>query len=160
MKFDFPDEGIMFIRDCNIPVPDEGLEPGSWWRLMFDGSSNAKGHGIREIITSSTILHIPFIARLCFDCTNNMAEYKACIYDIEAIIDLRIKILELYGDYALVISQVRGEWETRDKKLIMYREHMVKLIPYFDEITFHYIPRGENQLADVLATFPSMFKFK
>ena len=24
MKFDFPDEEIMYIRDCNIPDPDEG----------------------------------------------------------------------------------------------------------------------------------------
>lgn len=37
---------------------------------------------------------------------------------------------------------------------------MVKLIPYFDEITFHYIPREENQLADALATLASMFKVK
>lgn len=89
-----------------------------------------------------------------------MAEYEACIYGIEAIIDFRIKILEVYGDYALVITQVRGDWETPDKKLIPYREHVVKLIPYFDEITFHYIPREENQLVDVIATLESMFKFK
>lgn len=66
----------------------------------------------------------------------------------------------MYGDSALVISQVRGDWETRDKKLIPYREHGVKLIPYFDEITFHYIPREENQLADTLDTLTYMFKVK
>lgn len=70
-----------------------------------------------------------------------MAEYEACIYEIEAVIDLRIKIFEVYGDSALVISQVGRDWENQDKKLIPYREHVVKLIPYFDEITFHYIPR-------------------
>ncbi|XP_050889240.1 uncharacterized protein LOC127094450 [Lathyrus oleraceus] len=89
-----------------------------------------------------------------------MEEYEACIYSIEVTINLIIKILEVYGDYILVISQVRGDWETWDKKLISYREHMVKLIPYFDEITFHYIPREENQLADALATMESMFKVK
>ena len=36
----------------------------------------------------------------------------------------------------------------------------MKLIPYFDEITFHHIPREENQLADALATLASMFKVK
>ncbi|XP_050909952.1 uncharacterized protein LOC127123821 [Lathyrus oleraceus] len=144
IKFDFPDEDIMFIRDCNILGPDEGPEPGSRWTLMFHGASNAKGHGIGEIITSSNDFHIPFTARLCFDCTNNMEEYEACIYDIEAAIDLRIKIFEVYRNSALVISQVRGDWETRDKKLVSYREHVVKLIPYFDEITFHYIPREGN----------------
>jgi ribonuclease HI len=71
---------------------------------MFDGASNARGHGIGVVITSPTGFHLPFSARLCFDCTNNMAEYEACIYSLEVAIDLRIKILEVYGDLALVIS--------------------------------------------------------
>ncbi|XP_050889146.1 uncharacterized protein LOC127094346 [Lathyrus oleraceus] len=159
MKFDFPDEDIMSIRDWSILSPDEGPEPGSRWTLMFDDASNAKGHGIGEIITSLTGFHIPFTTRLYFECTNNMEEYEACIYDIEAAIDLRIKILEVYGD-STVIIQVQGDWETRNKKLIPYQEHVVELIPHFDEITFHYIPREENQLAGALDTLTSMFKVK
>lgn len=160
MKFYCPNEDIMFIQYCYFPCPGEGLEPGSQWMLVFDGASNAKGHGIGEIITSLTGFHIPFTVRFCFDCTNNMAEYEACIYNIEEVIDLRIKFLEVYEDSSLVISQVRGDWETQDKKLIPYRDHMVKQIPYFDEITFHYIPSKENQLVDDIATFISMFKVK
>lgn len=89
-----------------------------------------------------------------------MAEYEACIFGIEASIDLRIKILEVYGDSALVIRQVKGDWEARDHKLILYKEHVLKLVPYFDEIIFHNIPREENQLADALATLASVFKVK
>ncbi|XP_050887099.1 uncharacterized protein LOC127092303 [Lathyrus oleraceus] len=87
-----------------------------------------------------------------------MAEYEACIYGFEVTIDLRIKILEVYDDSAMVISQVKGDWETRDSKLIPYKEHIRKLAPYFDEISFHRIPREENQLEDSLATLASMFK--
>lgn len=36
-----------------------------------------------------------------------MVEYEACIFGIEAAIDLRIKILEIYGDSTLVISQIK-----------------------------------------------------
>ncbi|XP_050890745.1 uncharacterized protein LOC127096181 [Lathyrus oleraceus] len=164
LRFDFPDEDIMFIRYFTIPGfeagPEEGPEPGSRWALMFDGASNARGHGICVIITSPTGFHLPFTARLCFDCTNNMAKYEACIYGLEAEIDLRIKILEVFGDSALVISQVKGNWETRDSKLIPYKEHIIKLIPYFDEFSFHHISREENQLVDALATLASMFKVK
>ncbi|XP_050902813.1 uncharacterized protein LOC127115277 [Lathyrus oleraceus] len=109
LRFDFSDEDIMFIRDFAIPCPEEGPEPGSRWTLVFDGASNARGHGIGAIITSLTGFHLPFTARLCFDYTNNMTEYEACIYDTEASIDLRIKILEVYGDSTLVISQVKGD---------------------------------------------------
>lgn len=86
-----------------------------------------------------------------------MEEYEVCIYGIEATIDLSIKILEMFRDFTLVISQVRGDWETRDKNLVSYKEHIVKQIPYFDEIIFYYISREDNRLADALATLSSMF---
>ncbi|XP_050909175.1 uncharacterized protein LOC127122944 [Lathyrus oleraceus] len=160
MRFEFPDENIMLIRYCNIPGPEEGLEPGSQWTLVFDGASNAHGSGIGAVVTSPTGFHLPFTVRLCFKCTNSMAEYKACIFGIEAAIDLRIIILEVYGDSTLVMSHVKGDWDNRDHKIIPYKKHVLKLIPYFDEITLHHIPREENQLADALATLPSMFKVK
>ena len=37
-----------------------------------------------------------------------MEEYEDCILSIEVVIDLRIKILEVYGDSTLVVSQVKG----------------------------------------------------
>src|ERR1051325_11979983 len=89
-----------------------------------------------------------------------VAEYEACIFGIEAAIDLRIKILAVYGDSALVISQINRNWETRHPNLIPYREYVMKLIPYFKEITFDHISREENNLADALATLASMFKVK
>lgn len=74
LRFDFLNKDIMFIIDFSIPGP----EPGSRWTLMFDGAPNARGHGIGIFITSPTGFHLPFIARLCFECTNNMVEYEAC----------------------------------------------------------------------------------
>ena len=85
---------------------------------MFDGVSNAMGHGIGEILTSPCNTHIPFTTRLCFDCTNNVVEYEACVIGFEATVDLKIKILEVYGDSALVVYQVRGDWDTRHPNLV------------------------------------------
>ncbi|XP_058741390.1 uncharacterized protein LOC131613761 [Vicia villosa] len=161
MHFEFPDENIMCVAETsNSQDQEEGPEPGARWTLVFDGASNALGNGIGVVLTSPTGFHIPFTARICFDCTNNVAEYEACIYGIEAAIDLRIKNLAVYGDFALVISQINGDWETRHPNLIPYREHVVKFAQYFDEITFDHIPREENHLADALATLASMFKVK
>ncbi|XP_050901982.1 uncharacterized protein LOC127108835 [Lathyrus oleraceus] len=160
IRFDFRDEDIMVIRHCETPGTDEEPESGSRWKLVFGGSSNSTGHGIGAIITSPTGYHIPFTARLCFTCTNNMAEYEACILGFDESIDLRIKILKVYGDSALVINQIKGEWGTRNSKIIRYQDHVRKMITYFDEITFHYIPRKENQLVDALATLSSIFKVK
>ena len=59
-----------------------------------------------------------------------------------------------------MISQIKGEWDTKHPNLIPYREHVLTLISYFEEITFEHIPREENQLADALATMSSMFRFR
>ena len=73
--------------------------------MVFNRASNALGNGIGVVIISPEGFHTPFTSRLCFDCTNNMAKYKACILGLKAAIDLRIKHLNVFGDSALVISQ-------------------------------------------------------
>ncbi|XP_012487946.1 uncharacterized protein LOC105801159 [Gossypium raimondii] len=87
-----------------------------------------------------------------------MVEYEACIMGIRAAIERKIKVLEVYGDFALVIYQLKGKWETRDPKLINYRKLVLELIKEFDDITFCYLPRDENQMVDALATLASMIR--
>ena len=82
------------------------------WTLFFDGMSNALGHGIGAVIISPEKEHIPMTARLCFDCTNNMTEYEACAMGIPAAIEFKAKSLSVYDDSALVIHQIKGEWES------------------------------------------------
>lgn len=53
-----------------------------------------------------------------------MAEYEACILGIDEAINLRIKIIELYGYSALVINKNKGEWGNHNAKLIWYRDHV------------------------------------
>ncbi|KAA3461644.1 RNA-directed DNA polymerase (Reverse transcriptase), Ribonuclease H-like protein [Gossypium australe] len=83
---------------------------------------NAICNRIEAILISLNGDHYPFTNKLDFDCTNNMAEYKACIMGIRVAIEHKIKVLEVYGDFALVIYQLKGEWEMRDPKLIDYRK--------------------------------------
>nr|XP_027189420.1 protein NYNRIN-like [Cicer arietinum] len=152
MQCEFPDEDIMNLVE-EIESSDKEK-----WRLVFDGASNALGHGIGAILISPENQFTPFTARLCFDCTNNIAEYEACVMGIKAAIESNVKFLEVYGDSLLVIHQTKGDWETRDSKLIPYHTHIKELTEQFEKITFHHIPREENQLADALATLSSMFK--
>ena len=64
----------------------------------------------------------------------------------------------MYRDSALVIYQSRGEWETRDSKLVPYYKFIKELIKQFEEISFEHLPREENYMADALATLAAMFK--
>ena len=77
---------------------------------------------------------------------------------LQAAIEKKITELIVYGDSALVICQLNGEWETRDSKLVSYQEFIKGLIEQFEEITFKHLLREENYLADALATLATMFK--
>jgi len=153
MQLEFPDEDIMALF-----ATEESTEDERKWTLFFDGFSNALGHGIGAVLISPEKQHIPITARLCFDCTNNIVEYEACVMGIRAVIELKVKRLNVYGDSALVIHQVKGEWETRDHKLIPYKAYIKGMIEHFEDIEFHHISREDNQLADALATLSSMFE--
>ena len=95
-------------------------QDGNMWTSYFDGAFNALGHGIRALLLSPDNQRIPMTVRLCFSCTNNVAEYEACATGIRAAIEFRVRSMNIFGDSALVIHQLNGEWETRDQKLIPY----------------------------------------
>ena len=95
MNFEFLDENIMLITDYEKPGPYDGPEQGSRWTMVFDGASNTLGDRIGVVIIYPEGFHTPFTTRLCFDCTNNMAEYEACIFGLKVVIDLRIKFLSI-----------------------------------------------------------------
>ena len=131
----------MLVNDCEKTGPDEGPEEGSRWSTYFDGAPNALGNGIGTLTISPEGCHTSFTARLCFNCTNNMVEYEACITGLRPAIDLRIKFLSVFGDSALVISQIKGEWDVKHPNLIPYKEYVLTLLPHFEEITFEHFPR-------------------
>ncbi|XP_012453479.1 uncharacterized protein LOC105775513 [Gossypium raimondii] len=153
LDFDFPNEDLM----CMATAEHDSQENHPW-KLNFDGASNAVRNGIGAVLISPNGDHYPFTSKLDFDCTNNMVKYEACIMGIRAAIERKIKTLEVYGDSALVIYQLKGEWETRNLKLISYRKLVLKLTEEFDDITFRYLPRYENQMPNALATLASMIK--
>jgi len=78
MQPEFPDEDIMALFATEEDEDDERK-----WVLFFDGASNALGHGIGAVLISPEKQYIPMTARLCFECTNNIAEYEACVMGSE-----------------------------------------------------------------------------
>ncbi|XP_070035173.1 uncharacterized protein [Nicotiana tomentosiformis] len=84
LKTYFPDEEVMYIDEV-----DHDEKPG--WKLFFDGAANMKGVGIGAVLISETMHHYPVTAQLQFYCTNNMAEYEACILGLRLAIDMSVE---------------------------------------------------------------------
>ena len=105
MSFDFPDEDLMAV----LQIDEEKTPEEDGWKMYFDGASNALGRGVGAMLISFEGNHCLFTAKLNFDCTNNMAEYEACVLGLQAAIEKRIKSLKVYSDSALVICQLNAE---------------------------------------------------
>nr|XP_033514572.1 uncharacterized protein LOC117279188 [Nicotiana tomentosiformis] len=86
----FPDEEVNLVEEV---VQDDS----QIWKLYFDGAVNIKGVGIGTILVSPTGQHYPATARLHFFCTNNTAEYEACIMGLNMAINLNVhELLVMY----------------------------------------------------------------
>ena len=153
MKFEFSGEDLMII----FQIEDESANQ-DMWKLYFDGASNVLGHGIDAILISPEEEYYPFTTRLNFDCTNNVAEYEACIMGLQVAIDKKVKNLKVYRDSALVIYQLQRDWLTRDSRMIFYHKLAKEMVNEFEVINFEYLPREENQMADALATLAAVFQ--
>ncbi|XP_021644842.2 uncharacterized protein LOC110638555 [Hevea brasiliensis] len=149
LDFEFPNEYV------NI-VEEEIGEQSDIWQMYFDGVVNLSGSGIGSVLVSPSGKHFPIAVKLKFECTNNVAKYEACVSGLQAAIEMKIKKLEVYGDSVLIIYPVKGEWQTRDPKLIPYEKYLIELIKKFNEITFTHLSRDKNQFANVLATLVVM----
>ncbi|PKI79383.1 hypothetical protein CRG98_000229 [Punica granatum] len=101
-----------------------------------------KVKAIRELRPPSTAREVR--AKVDFPCTNNMAEYEACILGLQAAIDFKVKELEVFGDSILTIFQTLGQWKTKDEKLVPYHEYLEELAENFEKISFTYTPRINN----------------
>ncbi|XP_070017691.1 uncharacterized protein [Nicotiana sylvestris] len=145
----FPDEEVIHIDKV-----EQDEKPG--WILFFDGAANMKGVRIEAVLISETGHHYPVMAPLRFYCTNNMAEYEACILGLRLAIDMGFKEVLVLGDSDLLEQQIHREWETRDLKLIPYRQCLHDLCQRFRSVEFRHILRIHNEVADALANLASM----
>ncbi|XP_070008894.1 uncharacterized protein [Nicotiana sylvestris] len=129
-------------------------KPG--WKLFVDGAANMNSIGIGVVLISETGHHYPVTAQLHFYCTNNMADYEACILGLRLAVDMGVQEVLVLGDSDLLVHQIQGEWETRDLKLILYRQCLQVLCQRSQSIEFRNIPRIHNEVADALAILVPM----
>ena len=125
------------------------IELGAW-KIYFDGAMNQYRNGIGVLLITPEGSHIPLAVKLNFEATNNMVEYEACIARMEALRELVVKEVEVFGYLTLVIAQAQRLWKVKEKHLNPYQQYLEELTKTFDKIEYTVIPRAQNQFANVL----------
>ena len=66
-------------------------------------------------------------------------------------VSMGIQRLEVRGDSYLVISQINGDFDAKDPKMVAYRNAILKMSAWFEGLEFHHVVQENNQAADILA---------
>jgi ribonuclease HI len=128
------------------------------WTVHVDGSSNKKGGGAGIVLESSNGLQVEQSLRFAFPTTNNQAEYEACIAGLLTASDLGAEEVTVHSDSQLVVSQISGEYQTKEPILQQYLEQLKSLTSKFTKAEFKHVPRDQNERADLLARLASTGK--
>ncbi|KAG9450001.1 hypothetical protein H6P81_009966 [Aristolochia fimbriata] len=134
-----PDEEVFYI---------EVLPP---WRMYIDGAARKNGAGVGVLFMSpnDNLMSYSFILSHC--CTNNEAEYNAIILGLRMAIEMGLNQLEIFGDSAMVIKQLIGDFEVRKDELMPYQKEAQRLQQKIPNVTLGHVPRANNSQADALA---------
>ncbi|KAG9458214.1 hypothetical protein H6P81_002722 [Aristolochia fimbriata] len=136
---EFPDEEIFLV---------EILSP---WEMYFDGAARRSGAGAGVLFISPNKDLLPYSFVLTQTCSNNEAEYQAILLGLGMAVEIKLPQLHIYGDLALVIKQLSGEFEVKKLELEPLWRYAGELLAQIPEVSLHHVPRSENGPADALA---------
>ena len=83
--------------------------------------------------------------------TNNVAEYSGLIAGLRAAAELAATHVHVRMDSKLVIEQMSGRWQIKNPGLRPLAAEAAKLVGRLAAVTFEWIPRERNRIADALA---------
>ena len=120
--------------------------------IYIDGAARGNpGPAGAGIVLKEGETMIKEIHKYLGETTNNVAEYSAAIYGLEAAIALGYKNAALYLDSELVAQQLKGEYRVKDGNMKILFEKAIALINNFDSVKIVKIDRENNKEADKMA---------
>ena len=88
--------------------------------MYFDDALNNNGAGAGILFITLTKDKLLYVLRIHFLVSNNAAEYEACLHRLCIAVELGVKCLMVYEDYALVINQLNKDWSCSSEKMDAY----------------------------------------
>jgi len=85
--------------------------------------------------------------------SNNVAEYVAAKTALEFLIENNLdhEQIAMFGDSQLVIQQMKGTWKIKKGMYVEIAHETKALADHFKHLSWSWIPREQNALADILS---------
>ena len=127
------------------------LQRPTCWKVYVDGAANQKGSEVGLVLISLKGITIEKSLRLDFSAMNNEDEYEGLLEGMSMVQKLGGKAVNMFSDSRLIVGQVNGELEARDKRMQEYLDQAKCLQSHFNSFSLLHIPRSGNTHADSLA---------
>jgi ribonuclease HI len=134
---------------------EERTKDNEAWTVFYDGSWGTFGAGAAAILISPSKVKTCYAARLEFNCTNNIAEYKALLLGLRKLKAMGIRRVVLNSVSQVITGHINKSSKARDPKLEKYLDTVRRIEASFKGFSVKNIPRGENEHADLLAKLVS-----
>lgn len=147
------DTPVKIIKFTFTPTSDDRPTGGMLLdeaKLYTDGGSrgNPGDSACAYVICDLDDIVVEKSGRYLGVATNNQAEYLGFKYGLERARDLGIGKLTLFSDSQLVVNQMNGFYKVKNQELAPLNEEVKSVAAFFEKITFRYIPRELNKIAD------------
>jgi len=143
------------VQHCGPELTMVDLVP---WTLFFDGSSYGNSSEIGVVLISPQGANFEFSFPIEASATNNQAEYRAILKEIQLLREIKVDAVEIFGDSMLVNNQLIGKYECKDDILRLYHEKCLRLLKEFKKVTIEHIPKFHNSDTNRLAQLASGYR--
>ncbi|HEY8297311.1 MAG TPA: ribonuclease HI family protein [Candidatus Baltobacteraceae bacterium] len=82
--------------------------------------------------------------------TNNVAEWSAVLFGLQAALELGITTIAIRLDSELVVKQLTGEYRVKHPDLQPLHRQVTALLRRFSHVDLKHVPRKQNKLADAV----------
>lgn len=83
--------------------------------------------------------------------SNNVAEYAGAIEALEWALRQGPGPIELRGDSLMLVRQMQGRWGVKAGRYVPLHHALKRMLPRGRAVTWTWVPRTENTLADALS---------
>ncbi|KAL0406404.1 UNVERIFIED_CONTAM: Ribonuclease HI [Sesamum latifolium] len=98
---------------------------------------------------------LEFAVKFGFKASNNEAEYEALVAGMKMAHEAGARHLLAYSDSQLVVRQVEGSYEAKEKSMVQYLQQIAELRTSFESFQIIQILREENIKVDCLSKLAS-----